>query len=224
MDTTRGTPLVMRSDGTRRRVVDLEPAGHPWAASPSPDGRSFAYNLPTRSSEMSAPAEIWRARLDGTRARHIGDGWMPRWSPDGRSIAFASPNGLSVMDARRGGQVRVLVPGFQAHSLDWSPDGRRLAFTGCCPYAVWTVSVNGSQPPRHRVFPQGRHSNLIVYGVVWSPDGKQFAFGRSRYDDELADYSIWTMTTGGTRLRKIRSSGFVDSELNTEPVLSWGPR
>ncbi len=119
MDSTRGTPLVMRSDGTRRRVVDLEPAGHPWAASPSPDGRSFAYNLPTRSSEMSAPAEIWRARLDGTRARHRRRG-MPgarRWAEHRVRIT----DGLSVRTrvAGSGPSARPRFPGAFARLVTW---------------------------------------------------------------------------------------------------------
>ena len=212
----------MRSDGTHRRRIALH-SSDASAPSPSPDGRFLTYTLPPRSSDMSAAPEIWRARLDGTQERHIGDGWTPRWSPDGRRIAFASPAGLSVMDALTGRHLRVVVPRFIAHSLDWSPDSSRIAFTGCCPYAVWTVAANASQRAR-QVFPRALRRHLILYGVVWSPDGRQLAFGRSRYDDENADFSIWTMTRRGTHLREVRSSGLVDAELNREAVLSWGPR
>lgn len=217
-------PAVMRPDGSRRRWIDVPGREPTIAASPSADGSAIAYVLPPRDiSDMSAPSEIWRARLDGSGgARHSGDGWMPRWSPDGRHIAFAGKDGVSMMSAG-GHRVRVLVAGFNAQSIDWSPAGRRLAYTGCCPYAVWTVNTTGTARPR-RVLPRTAPSNLIIEHVAWSPDGRRLAFTGVVHDDEEANYSIWTMAPSGGSVRLLRASGYIDSELNRQTGLSWGPK
>jgi Tol biopolymer transport system component len=217
-------PWIMAADGTHRRRVTLHPEA--YDVSVSPDGRHVTYTLPPRSQGMLADAEIWRAQLDGRGQRHIGDGEMPRWSPDGRHIAFIRASGVSVMDASTGKHVRVLVPDLTAHSLDWPPDSRRLAITVFNQYSqVLTISANGSRPTR-RVLPRRRQVGdlRLLYGVVWSPDGKRFAFARPDFDGENVNYSIWTMTTRGTHVKRIRSSGLIDTEGNSAPSLSWGPR
>jgi Tol biopolymer transport system component len=214
---------VMWPDGSHRRWIDVPGREPVFAASPSAGGSAIAYLQPPRdSSDMSAQSEIWRARLDGSGARHIGDGWMPRWSPDGRRIAFAGDAGVSVMSAA-GRRVRVLVPGFHPGSIDWSPDGRRLAYTGCCPSAVWTVRTTGPARPRRMLLPTAP-SSLIIEHVAWSPDGRRLAFTGMVRDDEEAEYSIWTVTPRGASLRRIQTSGYLDSELNRQTGLSWGPR
>jgi Tol biopolymer transport system component len=117
----------------------------------APDGSHFVYRR-KRQCESGVADQIWRAALDGTGDQSLRDGFSPRWSPNGRVIAYIRPqngslrltdpptthdrcsnlstdgpgNGIWLMNARTGRDIRRLSSGEHPAEIDWSPDGSRL--------------------------------------------------------------------------------------------------
>ncbi len=114
------------------------------------------------------------------------------WSPDGKHIAyilFGTNSFLSltayVMNAD-GSDVRLLMD--QAESvLAWSPDGQRIALSSkkSGNQQLYTIGVDGSN------LRQITTGSRDVYGMSWSPDGRQIVFGRS-------DYNLYMINADGT--------------------------
>jgi Tol biopolymer transport system component len=221
-----GMPAVMAADGSDQRVIS------PWlpfretsSLSISPEGREFLYSRFASDSDVSL---IWRVSIDGTNKRPLGQGSLPEWSPDGRLIAYDATGagvpgvgGIWVMNARTGRRVRQVIPG-SAEWLDWAPGGRRLLGGPCCNGKLWIARVDGKRAPRflRTTPPRGTATS----GAVWSPDGRHIAFATDRrHASETSDYSVWTMSSRGTHLKQIHSSGPHYSELTHEPTLSWQP-
>jgi Tol biopolymer transport system component len=106
----------------------------------------------------------------------------PDWSPDGKRIAFTSnsrtgSHPIYVMNVD-GSAVRKITrppPGVQDRSVRWSPDGKRLLFyrRGNSDVSrVFTVSPRGG--PMTLLF------TAKVFGLSWSPDGKQVAYANGQ--------------------------------------------
>jgi TolB protein len=128
--------VMMRADGTRRRVVF--DGGRMSIRNPtlSPDGKSIAFEH-TGVSSTGADPNLYVVPARGGPARPIaydgGSQGDPDWSPDGRLIAFAWGDVLGSDD------IRVVQPDDTAHARitddplvpdggpAWAPSGRRLA-------------------------------------------------------------------------------------------------
>jgi hypothetical protein len=121
-----GGVRVMAADGSRQRFVP--PPAPPidgvrvLRAEPSfaPDGKRFAY-----TARLERGAEIWTARLDGSRDRRLRAGSAPRWSPDGRRIALSHGDGIVIVDAGTGRRIRRI----HMSGNRWT--GRRTAEGSC---------------------------------------------------------------------------------------------
>jgi dipeptidyl aminopeptidase/acylaminoacyl peptidase len=212
-------PATMRVDGSHVRFLPALDAFD--LPSLSPDGRWFVFR---GSVGTGTRFGIWRVTLRGTHARRLGSGFFPRWSPDGRKIAFLGRDGLMVMSAKTGRARRVLLPVEPSlGSLDWSPDSRRLLYCDAYPdNAIYAIRVDGKGVIR-RVVPDPAGGTAYQFSAVWSPDGRQIAFARSRSPaSEEVEYSVWTATAKGRRVRRIYDSGSLDNELSSYPTLAWG--
>jgi Tol biopolymer transport system component len=112
--------------------------------------------------------------------------------------------------ARDGSDNRLIVPGGRDPS--WSRRGTRLVFVQGD--ALWWARADGSH--RHRIVSTSRIEDATdFYEPVWSPDGRQVAFGVSGevIDDEDTFSDVYTVNTDGSLLRK-RAVG---------SAVSWAP-
>lgn len=116
-------------------------------------------------------------RADGTGRVALGQISLAvstsAWSPDGSRIAFESVSqqatDIVIADAARG-QTSFLTDG---SSPTWSADGQRLAFLRYTENEggdIYVINVDGSDETRLS------QSGGTKQQVVWSPDGRQFAF------------------------------------------------
>jgi Tol biopolymer transport system component len=212
---------VMAADGSRQRLVPTRYVPQEMVLYPSavsPDGRDVVFHRPL----VTGSRTIWRAALDGTGERPLGKGLFPKWSPDGRLIAYLGVDGVWVANAQTGELVRRVIKGAKnAQVLDWAPNGRKLLWSDGRNPRLWIASVDGKRPPRPIEAPPSR---LVKERAVWSPDGRQIAFGTRRYrGNGYMFYTVWTMSSEGTNLKRIYSSGWLDAELSHIPTISWQP-
>jgi Tol biopolymer transport system component len=149
----------------------------------SPDGRRIAFLRGTASyPDHPGKLALYVIGLDGRGERRLsacggrdgecgaiwGSGSPFSWSPDGSQIVFTDGGILSIVDVESA-RVQELTRCEQPRCLDfgpaWSPDQSAIAFTrsGGTAYALYSVSVRGSQPNR-----------LAAEGMnpAWAPDGR----------------------------------------------------
>ena len=164
--------VVMRADGTRRRVVfdggGISVRNPTW----SPDGKWIALER-TDVSSTGADPNLYVVPAGGGTARRIAyDGGSqdePDWSPDGRLIAFAWGDVLGSDD------IRVVRPDDTGHARitddllvpdggpAWAPSGRRLAIGRLG--RIWTLRPDGSGLRR---ITRGR-VGVSDYDPSWQP-------------------------------------------------------
>src|SRR5581483_11464875 len=104
------------------------------------------------------------------------------------------------------GEVRLDPTGRTAAYTVWWIDAEDRDYRS----AIWTVRVDGSEPPRRYTNGAGRDGNL-----AWSPDGTRLAFAGKRGDDEAAQLHVLPVA-GGEPLRLTTLKEDV-----SEPV--WSP-
>jgi Tol biopolymer transport system component len=201
-DSRGGRLVIVRADGTHRRVIpppsaDTRPTGPTW----SPDGTRIAFAL--EPSGLGRP-EVYTVGRDGTGLERIGSGiqgWASSWSSTGRiAVTSWGPPPTKIMEirtfrARDGGDLRRFWPGgTHEWAPDWSPRAARIAFgrtiergvVGMPRLEVWTVRSDGT----------GQRRLAIGSDPAWSPDGRFIAFVR--------DGRLYAIPAGGGVPRRIR--------------------
>lgn len=148
-----------------------------------------------------------RARPSLTRLTREGYGTFLGWHPDGQRALYkaldqdvADP-GLWIVDVRNGTHQRLALPklaapeGILAAAI--SPDGRTLAYaltqglgTGS---QIWLANLDGSNRRQVQAYPSG-----VVGSLVWSPDGRRFAF-TTLFDSPVpfAEAGLWVTGAEG---------------------------
>ena len=208
----RSVLLLMRTDGSHKRVLRHAGATFEYDASFSPDGRSILFVRDERIHVM---------RRDGTGAHPVRRDFLeqacPRFSPDGSMISFwrgrgAKTGAYFVMNADGSNLRRISGrEPFGWGCPSWFPDGQRLVFTQ--DYNVYVASVDGASTSQITDDGDG-----TLYRPAVSPDGDWIAC-----DGEISGRSggvIIVMRADGTGMRRITAG---KDETHIDLRASWSP-
>jgi TolB protein len=207
----RAVLLLMRSDGSRKRVLGHTGARFEYDATFAPDGRSILFIRDER---------IYLMRRDGSAAHAVLDDVLeqacPRYSPDGRKISFwrgrLGESGAHFVMNADGSGLRRISGGqrFDWGCPSWFPDGKRLVFAK--DYSLYVASVDGGNVER---ITDGKHATLYRPSV--SPDGRWIAC--DGYSNRYG-YGIIVMRADGTAMRRITTES---GEIENDEGASWSP-
>jgi Tol biopolymer transport system component len=197
----RAVLLLMRADGSRKRVLRHAGARFESDAAFSPDGRSILFIR----DEL-----IYLMRREGTGAHSVRRDSLeqacPRFSPDGSMISLwrgsAKSGAYFVMNADGNGLRRIVNSGGEPFAWgcpSWSPDGKQLVFAK--DYNLYAALVDGTSIKRITDDRDG-----TFYRPSVSPDGRWIAcdgfIPRGRYGGD----GIIVMRADGTAMRRITTS------------------
>ena len=147
---------------------------------------------------------------DGSNIRQITDfphsEVDPRWSPDGTQIAFLRDTNPSdtvhrntfIMNAD-GTNVRQLT-NYRGNDrkLAFSPDGKKLLVSSMPNTSGPMLGLHVIDIESGDIQKISRHE---IYGVDWSPDGKEIVYAND--DISLTEDNIWIMNADGTNARPL---------------------
>jgi Tol biopolymer transport system component len=209
----RAVLLLMRADGSHKRVLRHVGVTFESDASFSHDGRSLLFVRDDR---------IFRMRRDGSGARPVRgdhlDQACPRFSPDGDKISlwrgqYGKSGGYFVMNTDGSGLRRIVAFGGAEVPWgcpSWFPDGKRLVFV-----KRFNLFVGSLGDRRIERITKGRNT---LYRPAVSPDGRWIAC-----DGNIAGrsgYGIIVMRADGTQMRRITTAA---NEIDNDAGASWSP-
>lgn len=160
---------------------------------------------------------------DGTDLTRItsnpgGDDNPGDYSPDGSRIVFLRTDpdrperrnqALFIAEVDGLGTPQRITPwGLSQETGSWSPDGDTILFAGAG--VLYTVSVDGETIKRIRLARRG-----AAFDPVWSPDGKEIAFGFFRRGTSQSD--LWIASADGTGMDRVTQTR------RSEHFPDWGP-
>ena len=167
-------------------------------------------------SEREDVAQLVVMNVDGSGRRTIAgqsglEYWGPAWSPDGGQLVFSlfprdpaaqadSPASLWIATVDDG-EMRQLTDGDGGWLPDWSPDGLHIAFLAPAgendTQEVFSIGSDGQGLTRLT------NNSAEEYGVSWSPDGREIAFGST----QDGTWQIYVMKADGSEMRRLETGG-----------------
>jgi TolB protein len=238
-----GREAKISSGCTGQCLGDAQPA---W--SPDDGQILFMRALGPVVHDDAAELDLMVMNRDGSGQRlirrfgRVVDGLGPgaegkaEFSPDGQQIAVTlvtkgadprrSDSAVYLMDPD-GGNLRAITPAkLHGGNADWSPNGKLLVFHSnnyhfSAPSEIWVVKPNGKGLRRLRHLRSGRD-----YQPVWSPNGRQIAFGHDGPAVHRGGQVIhvlqhlWTMSSDGSHAHAITKPGDKPAEITPD----WGSR
>jgi WD40 repeat protein len=172
----------------------------------SPDGRALLVNPFTEVLilfDTASGRRVWTIERMTKRSFGLA------FSPDGRTVAIADGDGHLVEAAT--GRERLQLAGFPhqgldetyhtIHDLRFSPDGKKVVTLNSSP-GLWMASDGNidaclwdARDGRRLAVLKEPNASGLVYGAVFSPDGRRLAIASS---DHTA--RIWDLATGRVRV------------------------
>ena len=130
-------------------------------------------------------------------------------------FSSATPGGTQLFTVRPNGEglTQITHVAGDAANADWAPDGRHIVFS-VDEHTAARITIVSADGAGLRVLPQPE--GVFDDQPSYSPDGSRIYF--ERYTAATNDTAIWSMTTDGSRARRILGplpNGFV-----TDPNLS----
>jgi Tol biopolymer transport system component len=234
-----GQATKISSGCTGQCLGDAQPA---W----SPDGGQILFTraLGPIVHDDAAELDLMVMNRDGTGQRLIrrfgpmvdgpdpGSEGKAEFSPDGQKIAVTlltpgpgitgiAGSAVYVMNAD-GSDLHPITPAkLHGGNADWSPNGKLLVFHSNnyvirSRSEIWVVKPNGKGRRRLRRLHSGRD-----YQPVWSPNGRQIAFGHDgpAVNGVRVVQNIWTMRSNGSHAHAVTKPG-EPAEITPD----WGSR
>jgi Tol biopolymer transport system component len=225
---------MMNADGSGRRPLRGDVL--------SPSGRKLA-----ASGDTGTAGLVFVSSLSGKPIRkftiHVpADGYGPvAWAPDERAVTvevYAGRVMIFVADLRGGLRLVSHIRSRDDESAAWSPDGRRIAFITCrsrYPFDCHLALIGRDGSGRKVVVRRIGDANTYDVQPVWAPNGRSIAFA-IRFGDtrekpatqherahEEQRYGIYVVKPGGTGLRRIAATPYMEMDSTDSPPLAWSP-
>ncbi|HYZ75810.1 MAG TPA: DPP IV N-terminal domain-containing protein [Gaiellaceae bacterium] len=207
----RAVLILMRADGSGKRVLRHPGATFEYDAGFSPEGRSIVFVRDER---------IYVMRRNGSGAHPLRRDSLeqacPRFSPDGSMISLwrgrtAKSGAYFVMSSDGTGLRRIARVGRDPPwgCPSWFPDGKRLVFVKR--YNLYVASMGSASIQRITDDGDG-----TFYRPSVSPDGRWIACD----GDSRSGSGITVLRADGTRIRRITSR---TDEFRNDSGPSWSP-
>ena len=206
----RAAILVMRADGSGKRILRHDRARFEEDPSYSPDGRSIIFVRDGQITVMRRDGSHVRALTRGSREHAC-----PRFSPDGSRVSYwrgtSTSGAYLVMNADGTGARRIsLGHRFAWGCPSWFPDGEQVVYAK--DYKLYVVAADGGTAQELTDDRDG-----TFYRPAVSPDGRSIAVhGWHRRSGD----GIVVMRQDGSAIRRITTSL---SETESDAAPSWSP-
>ena len=169
----------------------------------SPDGSRIVYD---REDQPGEPKRPWVMQMADLTTRPLGsyEGWLSisDWTPDNRLLGFYEKDGQRdlVMLDLEGNIIESITTTDHSseHDAHFSPDGKLIAFaSGDSDGNETSLEIIERASGERRVL---RTSIGRIYGIDWSPDGREIAFvDAPEGDDDDADIFLYNIADESTR-------------------------
>jgi serine/threonine protein kinase/Tol biopolymer transport system component len=181
-----GTDSIWKMDSDGGNPVQLTRGGSERTPKVTPDGKDVVYESWARQGIFKVPL------AGGEPVQLISEpAFLPSVSPDGKLLAVAKRRldppsfYLDVLPLTGGpsiGQFEIPVLSMSSNILVWAHDSKALMFIDSRDGIdnVWLQPLAGGKPRQLTNFSSDR-----IYGLDWSPDGKQLVTARGNSSKDL---------------------------------------
>jgi Tol biopolymer transport system component len=199
---------VMRSDGTRDRVVSR--IGPATDAEWGPSGNRIAFSSGGSIYVVDVRRRTTRRLTFGRYDRH------PSWSTHGALLIYARADGPApgIWRLRMSDGWRSRVLANHVTDAEMSPDGRWIAVIDQTwrPYRVFLLKLGNIMNGGHTLvkFPEG-DGQPIPWQLAWSPDSQELAINTDA-DAAACDgcETLYTVNVDGSGLKAVTREGVID--------------